>query len=106
MVCQIWQYSKYESRKPHHSFIGRCFLVIFVTKFSFFKDFFFKNREPVTEYLIFQNILAILPQIITCRHIGDHPQEQLTKFGYRSQRKVIIFSRTLLYFGDLLEPIV
>jgi hypothetical protein len=71
--------------------------------------FFKKNREFVTEYLFFKIFWQngeIVPQIITCRHIGDHPQEELAKFGYSSQRKVIIFSRTLLYFGDLLEPIV
>jgi hypothetical protein len=65
--------------------------VIFLTKFSFFWRFFLKNREFVIEYLFFKIFYQngeILPQIIACRHIGDHPQEELAKFGYCSQRKV------------------
>jgi hypothetical protein len=70
-------------------------------KFRFLKIFFLKNREFVTEYLffkIFWQNAEILPQIITCRHIGDHPQEELAKFGYSSQRKVINFLKNLALF--------
>ncbi len=31
-------------------------------------------------------------------HIGDHPQEELAKFGYSSQRKVINFLKNLALF--------
>jgi ketopantoate hydroxymethyltransferase len=26
---------------------------------------------------------------LCCSHIGYHPQEELAKFGYRSERKVV-----------------
>jgi hypothetical protein len=42
--------------------------------------------------------------ILRCSHTGDHSQEKLAKFGYRSERKVVFVFRLLLYFGDQLEP--
>jgi hypothetical protein len=30
--------------------------------------------------------------------MGDHPQEELAKFGYRSQRKVIFFKNLALFW--------
>jgi hypothetical protein len=50
--------------------------------------------------------LFFLP-ILWCSHPGIHPQEELAKFGYRSDRKVkkkIV--RIFLYFCDLLEPTI
>jgi hypothetical protein len=41
-----------------------------------------------------------------CSHIGDHSQEELAKFGYRSERKAKTSFQILLQFGYLLEPIV
>jgi hypothetical protein len=35
--------------------------------------------------------------------ITDTTQEDLTKFGYKSDMKIIFFLRILLYFGYLLE---
>jgi hypothetical protein len=43
--------------------------------------------------------------ILRRSQIGDPPQEDLVKFGYRPYIKVIK-KRILLYFGYLLEPIV
>jgi hypothetical protein len=37
---------------------------------------------------------------------GDHPQEELAKFGYRPDVKEEFFLRILSYFGYLLEPVV
>jgi hypothetical protein len=37
---------------------------------------------------------------------GDHPQEELTKFGYKSEKKESFLKRILSYFGNLLEPII
>jgi hypothetical protein len=36
---------------------------------------------------------------------GDHPQEELAKFGYRSERKVEQFKNHAIYIY-ILEPIV
>jgi hypothetical protein len=42
--------------------------------------------------------------IVQCSHNGDHPQEDLAKFGYRSEKKVEKL-RTLLDSNNI-QPIV
>jgi hypothetical protein len=47
---------------------------------------------------------SFLFPIVWSSHIGDHPQEDLAKFGYRSEKKVEKL-RTLLYSNNI-QPIV
>jgi hypothetical protein len=37
--------------------------------------------------------------ILWCNHIGDHPQEELARFGYRSERKVENLKNLVIDFG-------
>jgi hypothetical protein len=46
--------------------------------------------------------VSFLP-ILQCSYIGHHPQKELTKFGYRSDRKVERFKNPVIYFGNLLS---
>jgi hypothetical protein len=43
--------------------------------------------------------------VCVCHHTGYHPQEELAKFGYRSERKVEIKKKSCLSIGDLLKLI-
>jgi hypothetical protein len=37
-------------------------------------------------------------------HTGNHPQEELAKFGYRSERKVKKFKNAVIFLATCLEP--
>jgi len=38
--------------------------------------------------VVFFFFFPVFPPILWCSHIGNHPQEEFTKFGYRSETKV------------------
>jgi hypothetical protein len=38
-----------------------------------------------------------------CSHIGDHPQEDLAKFGFRTYMKIKKFEQSFYIIGYLLE---
>jgi len=40
------------------------------------------------------------------RLVGNHSQEDLAKFGYTSERALENFKNKMLYFDDMLQPIV
>jgi hypothetical protein len=44
--------------------------------------------------------------ILRGRRIGDHPQEDVAKFGMRSERKAEFFLQTSAYTGDIQEQMV
>jgi len=48
----------------------------------------------------------IINYILQYNHKSDHAQEELAKFGYNLVRNFFLTKLILLYFGDLLEPIV
>jgi hypothetical protein len=54
---------------------------------------------------IFKECLAIylFISILLGSHIGDHPQEELAKFSYKSLT-IVKQLRILPYSGDLLKP--
>jgi len=43
---------------------------------------------------------------LCCSHNVDHAQEELTKFWLQVREGGRKFEKILLYFGDLLDPIV
>jgi hypothetical protein len=66
--------------------------------------------DPLTSISqnIFKESLAIfiylyLFSILLGNHIGDHPQEELAKFSYKSLT-IVKQLRILPYSGDLLKP--
>ncbi len=61
------------------------------------KGFFFNLKN------IF--IIFIIISILWGRWTDGHPQEDLAKFGCKSERKVDFFWGTRLYIGNMLEPI-
>jgi hypothetical protein len=44
--------------------------------------------------------------ILRGRRIDDHPQEDVAKFGMRSERKAEFFLQTSAYTGDIQEQMV
>jgi hypothetical protein len=44
--------------------------------------------------------------ILWISHIGNHPQGELGKFGYRSEKKAQIFKNHTIFWRLALEPIV
>jgi len=60
--------------------------MLMATSSSFFKGFFSlkKKRKKVCD---------------VASHIGNHPQEELTKFGYRSKRKVENYKNPVIFLA-------
>ncbi len=50
-------------------------------------------------------IRAFFPSVLWCSCTGNHPQEELTKFGYKSKSKVENFKNPTIFWHDLLETI-
>jgi hypothetical protein len=74
-----------------------------LTKEGFFKILRLKNRQMhkekksnfVKNYT--QKGFCFL-QFLLCRQTGDHPQEDLAKFGYRSEAKVHNFKNIFTFW--------
>lgn len=70
------------------------FLIMWINLFSnqLTSQFWTNNRIWQLNWMqcVFTYILnmGFFPPIFSCNHIGIHSQEELTKFGYRSKRKV------------------
>jgi hypothetical protein len=41
---------------------------------------------------------SFFSSIFLCNHIGNHPEDEFTKFGYMSQREIEIFKNPTIFF--------
>jgi hypothetical protein len=57
----------------------------------------------VSLFLVLLSARVLFPPILWCSQTGDHPQEDLAKFGHIPHVKVEKF-KICLYFGYMMEP--
>jgi hypothetical protein len=62
------------------------------------------RRRRKAEGIVWGRLRVCFPNFVR-KWAGDHPQQELAKFGYKPERKVECIFGTLLYFGDMLEPV-